>query len=65
MLALARRPMRVLTPIIERAALAMLYAGQYLTLRCPLALELIGDHHPRHVLTPFEQRAEKLRFPRI
>jgi hypothetical protein len=36
---LARRPMRVLTPIIEIAALAMLHPWQYLTLRRTVALQ--------------------------
>jgi hypothetical protein len=34
--------------------------GQQLALRGTVALQLIRDNHPRHVLQPLEQRAEKL-----
>ena len=53
-LPLARWPMRVLTPIIERAALTMFDPGQDLPLGRAVALELIGDDDAWHVLQPLE-----------
>src|SRR5215471_7533157 len=52
--------MRVLTTVVEIAALAVFDSRQALPLRCPVALELIGDDDPWHVLEPLEQLAEKL-----
>jgi hypothetical protein len=52
--------MRVLGAIVQVAMLAMLYARQDFALRCPIALELIGDDDPCDVLTAFEEFAEKL-----
>src|SRR5215470_14176561 len=60
MLTLARRPMRVLTPVVEVATLAMLYPWQYLTLRCTVALQLVRNDHPWHVLEPLEQLTKEL-----
>ena len=60
MLALTRRPMRVLTAVIEIATLAVFDPGQHLALGRAVALELIGDDDPWHVLQPLEQLAEKL-----
>ena len=57
-LPLARRPMRVLTPVIERATLAMLHLWQYRTLRRTVALQLIRNDDPRHVLQSLQQLAE-------
>jgi hypothetical protein len=59
-LALTRRPMRVLTPVVEVATLAMFHTGQDLALGRPIALQLIGDHHPRRVVQAFEPLAEEL-----
>ena len=42
-LPMARRPVRVLTPVIEVAILAVFHAGQHLALGCTVALQLIGD----------------------
>src|SRR5262249_41395491 len=60
MLTLARRPMRVLTPVVEVATLAMLYPWQYLTLRCTVALQLVRNNHPWHVLEPLQQLTKEL-----
>jgi hypothetical protein len=43
-------PMRVLTPVVERATLAMLYTWQELALRRSVALQLIRDDHPWDIL---------------
>src|SRR5215470_3474290 len=59
-LALTRRPMRVLTPVIEIATLAMLHPWQYLTLRRTVALQLVRNDDPWHVLQALQQLAEKL-----
>src|SRR5262245_36106404 len=59
-LALPRRPMRALTPIIEVATLTMFNTRQNLTLRGAVALELIRDDDAWHVLQPLEQLAKKL-----
>jgi hypothetical protein len=47
--------MRVLTPVIEITALAVLHARQDLALRGPVAFEFIRDDHPWYVLQPFEE----------
>src|SRR5215468_10160064 len=52
--------MGVLTPVIEVATLAMLHPRQDLALRRAVALELIGNDHPWHVLQPLEQLAKEL-----
>ena len=52
--------MRILTPIIEVATLAMLHPGQHLALRRAVALQLVRNEDPRHVLQALQQRAEKL-----
>ena len=52
--------MRVLTPVIEIATLAMLHPWQDLALRRTVALQLIGDDYTRHVLQPLEQLAKEL-----
>ena len=59
-LPLARRPMGVLTPVVEIATLAMFHTGQYVALGRAIAFELIRDDHTRHVLQSLEQLAEKL-----
>ena len=58
---LTRRPMRVLTPVVEIAALTMLDPRQNLALGRTVAPQLIGDHHPRHTGEALEQLAEELR----
>jgi len=52
--ALPRGPVRVLTPGIERATLAVCDPGQERALRRAVALELIRDDDPWYVLQPFE-----------
>src|SRR5215475_4411690 len=58
--ALPRGPMGVLTAVIEVTTLAMLHPRQDLALRRAVALELIRDDHPWHVLQALEQLAKKL-----
>jgi hypothetical protein len=50
--------MRVLTPVLERAMLAMSHPRQHLTCGGGVALELIRDDHPGHAWQPFEQLLE-------
>jgi hypothetical protein len=57
---LARRPMRVLTPVVEITTLAMLHPGQYLTLGRAIAFELIGNEHAGHIAQALEQLFEEL-----
>src|SRR5262245_3081635 len=59
-LPLACRPMRVLTAVVEIAALAVFGPGQELALGRAVALELIGDDDAWHVRQPLEQLAKKL-----
>src|SRR5262245_32243455 len=59
-LALTCRPMRVLTRIIEIAALTMLYAREHLALRRAIAFEFISDDHAWDVEQAFEELAEEL-----
>ena len=59
-LPLTRRAMRVLTPIIEIAALAMFRPGQYLALGSPIAFELVGHDDTRHIREALEQLAKEL-----
>src|SRR5262249_8006834 len=49
-LALPRGPMGVFTPVVEIATLAVFDPGQDLALRRAVALELIGNNDPWHVL---------------
>jgi hypothetical protein len=58
--ALPRRPVRVLTAIIEGAALPMFHAGQDLPFGRAITLELVRDDHPWNVLQALEQLAKKL-----
>ena len=58
-LTLTRRPVRVLTAIVEVATLAMLHPRQYLALGRPVALQLVGDDRTRYVLQALEQLAEE------
>src|SRR5215471_6896721 len=59
-LALTRRPMRVLTRVIEVAALTVFYPWEHLTLGRAIAFELLRDDDPRHVLQPLQELVEKL-----
>src|SRR5262245_7373947 len=58
--ALACGAMRVLTAVIEIATLAVFDPRQDLALRRAVALELIRDDHPWHVLQPLKQLAKEL-----
>src|SRR5262249_45029533 len=57
---LGRGAMRILTAVIEVATLPMFHSWQDLALRRAVALELIRDDHPWHVLQPLEQLAKEL-----
>ena len=57
--ALTRRPVRVLTAVMEIATLAVLYTRHHLTFGCPIAFEFVGDHHPWHVRQSFEEMMKK------
>src|SRR5215510_2011232 len=59
-LALARGAMRVLTAVVQIATLAMFHPGQDLALGRAVALQLIRDEHPWHVLQAPEELAKKL-----
>src|SRR5262249_38670519 len=50
----------VLRAIIQIPVLAMFYSRKNLSLGGPVALQLIGDDHPRYVRHSFEQLAEEL-----
>src|SRR5262245_4040751 len=52
---LARWSMRILTAVVEIATLPVFHAGQDLVLRGAVALELVGNDYPRHVLQALEQ----------
>src|SRR5262245_52187579 len=57
---LARRPMRVLTAVVERAALAMLHPGQDVPFGRAVALELIRNDDTRDIPQALEQLAKEL-----
>jgi hypothetical protein len=59
-LPLARRLMRILTPVIEIATLAVFHSRQQLLLRGTIAFQLVSDDDPRHVRQPLQQLAEEL-----
>jgi hypothetical protein len=59
-LPLAGRPMRVLAPVIEVAALTVFHSWQDLTFGRAIAFELIRDDDPRDILQPFQEFTEKL-----
>src|SRR5215510_1276212 len=54
------RAMRVLTPVVEVTTLPVFHPGQDLPFRRAVALQLVSDDHPWHVLQPLEQLAKKL-----
>src|SRR5215475_10168859 len=60
MFPLPRRPMRVLAPVIEIPTLAMLDPWEHLPLRRTVALQLVRNDDPRHILQALQQLAEKL-----
>ena len=51
--------MRVLSTIVEVATLSVLDIGQQMTLRHPIASQLVGDDHSRHVLQALQQTPEE------
>ena len=59
-LALTCRPMGVLTPIIEIAALTVLYAREDLAFGRAIAFEFIRNDDPWHVPQPLQELTEKL-----
>src|SRR5262249_54561565 len=59
-LALPRGTMRILTPVVQIAALTMFHPEQDLTLGGTVALELIRNDDAWHVLQPLEQLAKEL-----
>ena len=59
-LPLARRPMRVLAPVIEIPTLTMLDPWENLALGGAVALQLVYNDDAGHVREAFEQRAKKL-----
>src|SRR5262245_23927982 len=54
-LPLARGPMRVLTPVIEVAALTVFYPRQDLAFGGAITFQLIRNDDPRYILQPLEQ----------
>src|SRR5215467_9312606 len=52
--------MRVLTPVIEAAALTVLYSWQYLAFGRAIAFEFICNDDPWHVPQPLQELTEKL-----
>jgi len=57
--ALACRTMRVLTAVMQIATLAVFHSGQDLALRRAIALQLVCNDDPRHVLQFLEERAKE------
>jgi hypothetical protein len=52
--------MRMLTPVVKGATLAMFDPRQNLALRGAVALQFIRNYHPGDILAAFEQLAEEL-----
>jgi hypothetical protein len=52
--------MRVLTPVIEIAALPVFHPGQHLALGSGVAFQLVRDEHAGHIAQAFEQLLEEL-----
>ena len=59
-LPLARRPLRVLAAVVERATLAMFHPGQALALGRAIALQLICNDRARDIPQALEQLAKEL-----
>ncbi len=57
---LSSRLVRILRAIVQPFMLSVLDAPQALPLRSTVACQLVRDEHTRHVLTTFEEFAEKL-----
>jgi hypothetical protein len=55
----SRRPMRVLRPIIQISALAVLNAGKQLTLGHAIAPQFVGHDQPRHILQALQPPSEE------
>src|SRR5215471_9994548 len=58
--ALACGAMGVLTPVVEVTTLPVFHPGQALPFRRAVALQLIRNEHPWHVLEPLEQLTKEL-----
>ena len=58
-LTLAHGLVGVFRTIVEVVVLPMFHAREELPLGCSVAFQLIGGEHPRDILAPFEQLAEK------
>ncbi len=52
--------MGVFRSVVEALVLPMLHTTQQFLFGCPIAGQLIGDHHPWDVLTALEQLAKEL-----
>src|SRR5262249_31601377 len=59
-LPLAGGLVRVLCPVVEIPVLAMFHPRENLALSSSVALQFIGNEHPRHVGQALEQLAEEL-----
>ena len=59
-LTLTRGTMGVLTPVVQIAALAVLDPRQDLPFGRAVALQLVSNDHPWHVLEPLEQLTKEL-----
>jgi hypothetical protein len=59
-LALARRPMRVLAPVMEITTLTMRYLWKHLALGRAVALQLVGHDAVGHIPQALEQLAKEL-----
>src|SRR5262249_46382765 len=64
-LPLTRGLIRVPCPVVQIAMLTVFHPREHLALGGAVALELIGDEHPRHVGQALEQLAEELLCGRL
>ena len=55
----SRRPMRVLGPIVQISALAVLHAGKQLTLSHAIAPQFVGHDHSRHIVQALQTSPEE------
>src|ERR687885_295048 len=53
------RPIQVLRPVVQTLVPAMLDTWHHLTLGCPVARELVGDHDARRPALPLQQLAQQ------
>jgi hypothetical protein len=58
-ISLSRRPMRVLSPIVQISALSVHNAGKQLTPSDTIASQLVGHDHPWDVLQPLQKLPEE------